>query len=51
MEHTEKAVEFAASIAKIAKEVGVTTDFIQKFNFAAHQNEIDINAADASLKA
>jgi hypothetical protein len=51
MEPTEKAVEFAASIAKIATEVGVTTDFIQKFNFAAHQNEIDINSADASLKA
>jgi hypothetical protein len=51
MEHTEKAVEYAATIAKIGKEVGVTTDFIQKFNFAAHQNEIDVTAADAALKS
>jgi hypothetical protein len=51
MEHTEKAVEYAAGIAKVSKEVGVTTDFLQKFNFAAHQNEIDVKAAGESLKA
>jgi hypothetical protein len=50
MEHTDKAIEYAAGVAKVSKEVGVTTDFIQKFNFAAHQNEIQVTAADGSLK-
>jgi hypothetical protein len=50
MEHAEKAVDAAAGIAKLGKEVGVSTDFIQKFNFAAHQNEIEVTAADEALK-
>jgi hypothetical protein len=50
MERTEKAVDFAANIEKLSETIGVSTDFIQQFNFAAHQNEIDIGAADESLK-
>lgn len=50
MERTEKAVEFAANIAKLSETIGVSTDFIQEFNFAAHQNEIDVGQADEALK-
>lgn len=50
MERTSKAVEFGAAIGKIALEVGVSTAFIQKFNFAAHQSDIDIGVADQALK-
>lgn len=50
MEKTEKAVEVAANIAKLSKEVGVSTDFIQKFNFALKQNEIDVASGDEALK-
>jgi hypothetical protein len=50
MEKTEKAVDYAAGIGKLAETVGVSTDFIQKFNFAARQSEVDVGAADAALK-
>lgn len=50
MEQTEKAVEWAANLGKVGKEVGVTTDFLQQFNFAAKQNEIDTGKADEALK-
>lgn len=51
MERTEKAVEFAAAVAKVGAEVGVTTDFIQKFNFAAGRSDVDVGKADEALKA
>jgi hypothetical protein len=50
MERTEKAVEFAAGVAKLGKETGTTTDFIQEFNFAARQSEVDVGQADVALK-
>jgi hypothetical protein len=50
MEQTEKAIENAAGIGKLATVVGVSTDFIQKFNFAAKQTETDVGAADQALK-
>jgi hypothetical protein len=50
LEHTEKAVEFGAEIAKMAKTVGVGTDFIQAFNYAAKQSEVDVGVADEALK-
>ncbi len=51
MDQTGKAVEAAASVGKLSKEIGVSTDFIQAFNFAARQSDIDVTAADASIKA
>jgi hypothetical protein len=51
MEQTEKATEYAAGIGKLAATIGVSTDFIQKFNFAARQSEVDVGAADNALKA
>ena len=51
MERTEVAIDYGASIAKLATVTGVTTDFIQEFNFAARQSEVDVAAADESLKA
>ena len=51
MDRTEKAVEFGASIAVLAKTLGVSTDFLQEFNFAAKQNEIDTGKADEGIKA
>lgn len=50
MEQTEKAVEYAAGIEKLSETIGVSTDFIQKFNFAARQSEVDVGAADMALK-
>jgi hypothetical protein len=50
MENAERAVDAAAGIAKLGKETGTTTDFIQQFNFAARQNEIDVGVADQALK-
>jgi hypothetical protein len=51
MEQTNKAIEDAAGIGKLATTVGVSTDFIQKFNFAAKETEVDVGAADNALKA
>lgn len=50
MDQASKAVDFAANVEKLSQTIGVSTDFIQKFNFAAHQNEIDVGIADESLK-
>jgi len=50
MEQTEKAVDYAANLEKTAKMVGVTTTFLQEFNFAAKQSEVDTGAADEALK-
>jgi hypothetical protein len=51
MEQTEKAVDYAAGIGKLAATIGVSTDFIQKFNYAARQSEVDVGSADQALKA
>ena len=50
MEKTEKAVDYAAGIAKLSEEIGVSTTFLQQFNYAAHQSDVDVGAADAALK-
>jgi hypothetical protein len=50
MEQTAKAVEYAAGIEKLSQTIGVSTDFIQQFNFAAKQSEVDVGAADQALK-
>lgn len=50
LEHTDKAIEYGAQVAKLGKTVGTSTDFIQQFNFAARQSEVDTAAADESLK-
>jgi len=47
----EHAVDYGAEIAKTAKVIGVTTDFLQEFNFAAKQSEVDVGAADDGLKS
>jgi len=46
----EHAVDYGAEIARTAKIIGVTTDFLQEFNFAAKQSEVDVGAADDGLK-
>lgn len=51
MDVADKAAENAANIAKTAKEIGVTTDFLQEFNYAASQTDVPVDKADASLKA
>lgn len=45
-----EAVDQAAEIQKLSNTVGVSTDFIQRFNFALRQNEIDVQAGDAALQ-
>jgi hypothetical protein len=50
MEKTEKAVEAGAQIAKLGKELGVTTDFVQEFTFALRQSDIDIGVGSEALK-
>jgi len=47
----EHAVDYGAEIAKTAKIIGVTTDFLQEFNFAAKQSEVDVGGADEGLKS
>lgn len=50
MERTDKAIDYAAGIAKLANAAGTSTGFIQQFNFALRQNEVDVNAGDEALK-
>src|SRR5665213_3028366 len=50
MGQAQKAVDFGAEIAKLSKTLGVSTDFLQKFSFAAHQSDIDVGVANESLK-
>jgi hypothetical protein len=47
---TREAVGELAEFGKLAKTVGVSTDFIQQFNYAAQQSEVDVGAADEALK-
>jgi hypothetical protein len=51
MKKAGEAVEIAAGFAKLSKEVGVSTDFIQQFNFAARQSDVDVGKADEALKS
>jgi hypothetical protein len=50
MAQTKTAIGDLAEFSKLSKEVGVSTDFIQQFNYAARQSDIDVGAADEALK-
>jgi len=50
MKETEAAINYAADIKQIAVAVGVSTDFIQEFNYAAEQSDIAVGVADDALK-
>ena len=50
LDKTKEAIAEAAEFGKLAKTVGTSTDFIQKFNFAARQSDVEVGAADAALK-
>lgn len=47
---TQAAIDYGAEVAKTAKTVGASSDFIQEFNYAARQSDIDVGAADGALK-
>lgn len=47
---TEQAIDFGAELSKTAGILGVSTTFLQEFNFAAKQSDIDVGAAQNSLK-
>ncbi len=49
MDRTEKAIDAGAEIAKMAKTWGTSADFVQEFNFALRQSEIDVAAGDKAL--
>lgn len=51
MDQTDKAIEAAASVGKLATELGVSTDFVQQFNFALSQSDVNVGAGDVALKA
>lgn len=50
LEATEKAIDYAAEIGKTAKTLGVSTEFLQEFNYAAKQSDVDVGEAQAGLK-
>jgi hypothetical protein len=50
MEATDKAIDHAAEIGRTAHTIGVSAEFLQTFNFAAKESEVDVGAADDALK-
>ncbi|WP_174286629.1 hypothetical protein [Sphingomonas bacterium] len=49
IEKGKQALEFAGNIQFMATQVGVSTDFLQKFRFAASQSGASIEVTDTSL--
>lgn len=46
----EGAIDQLAELNKTAEILGVSTAFLQQFNYAARQNDIDVKSADGALK-
>ena len=49
VEKGKQALEFAGSIQFMATQVGVSTDFLQKFRYAASQSGASLEVTDTSL--
>lgn len=47
---TKKIIEFGASIGDVADRLGVGTEFLQKFQYAASQNGVASNEASIALQ-
>ncbi|MGI4876658.1 MAG: hypothetical protein ACRYG4_04160 [Janthinobacterium lividum] len=51
VETSKRALEYAGTLNKVAEQVGTTTDFLQKFRYAALQNDVTVDQADKGLSS
>jgi len=48
---TQHAVDYGASIEKLSKTTGLSTTFLQEFQYAAGASDIEVGVADAAIKS
>ena len=47
---SEAVIDYGTTLSNMATRLGVSTDFLQKYNFAANQSGVETNAANVALQ-